>query len=102
LLQPFSDDRFRFAASVARRPGGIDVGGVDGIETRIEKGVEKRERCFLIRGPAEDVAAEDERGNREAGTAKSAHFHGFAPCGWMKTSCDWEDCGKNIGQLAIE
>ena len=49
-----------------RRPARIDVSGIDGVEAGADEGVEHGEGRILVRGPAEDVAAEDERRNLKA------------------------------------
>ncbi|MCY1224079.1 hypothetical protein D9M72_362230 [compost metagenome] len=96
LLQPFADDRFGFAAVIARRPGGVDISRIDGVEPGIEKGVEQRKGGLFVGGPAEDIAAEDKGRNCQVGTAKSQFFHGFAPLDWMRAYRDREDCeGKD-------
>jgi hypothetical protein len=74
LLQPFADDRLGIAALVAGNPGGIDVGGIDRIEARIEEGVENPEGGLLVGGPAEDIAAENDRRDRKAGFSKTFAF----------------------------
>ena len=43
-LQPLADDRLRLAADVARRPGRIDVGGVDRVEAGGDEAIEQVER----------------------------------------------------------
>ncbi len=58
LLQPFADDGFRFAAPVARRPAGINVGGIDKVELIVHQRIQQAERGRLIRRPAEHVATE--------------------------------------------
>lgn len=96
LFQPFADDRFGFAALIARRPGGVDISRIDGVEPGIEKGVEQRKGGLFVGGPAEDIAAEDKGRDCQVGTAKSQFFHGFAPLDWMKAYRDREDCeGKD-------
>ncbi|KAG1274334.1 hypothetical protein G6F64_015154 [Rhizopus arrhizus] len=67
--KPFADQRFGFAALVARDPARIDVGGVDEIQARVDQGVQQRVRAGFVDGPAEDVAAEGEWGDLQAGTA---------------------------------
>jgi len=37
LLHPFADDGFGFAALVSRFPSGIDISGIDEIETRPQR-----------------------------------------------------------------
>ena len=63
-FHPFADDRFGLAAFVARRPGGIGVGGVDGGQPGLGKTVEDGEGDGFIRGPAEDIAAQNQWGDR--------------------------------------
>jgi hypothetical protein len=46
---------------MAGRPFGIDVGGVDEIETRLDETVEQGDAGLLIRSPAEHIAAETQR-----------------------------------------
>ena len=48
--------------------------GVDQVEAGVDAGVEQRERRRLVRRPAEHVAAERERRDREAGTAEESAF----------------------------
>src|SRR5579875_3958757 len=75
LLEPFADDRFRFAAGMAGNPYGINVGGIDCREACIEKPIQKSERSGFISRPAENIAAENKRRNLYAGTAKLALLH---------------------------
>ena len=42
--QPVADDRLRLAALVARDPGRVGVGGVDGVEPGVDEGVEQPRR----------------------------------------------------------
>src|SRR3546814_13434898 len=68
--QPAADDGLGLAAAVARHPGGVRIGGIDGIEAVFDEGVEDVEAGGLVQGPAEDVAAQDQRGDLKAGAAK--------------------------------
>src|SRR3546814_3153096 len=68
--QPAADDGLGLAAAVARHPGGVRIGGIDGIEAVLDEGVEDVEAGGLVQGPAEDVAAQDQRGDIKAGAAK--------------------------------
>ena len=60
-LKPVADHRFRFAALMARRPGGVTVSGVDEVESRGHKRIEQPKGSGLIRGPAEDIPTERQR-----------------------------------------
>ena len=72
VCEPVPDDRLRFATGVARRPVRVRVGGVDRVEAVIDEGIEDGEGGRLIDRPAEDVGAEHERGDVEAGGAEGA------------------------------
>ncbi len=74
-LQPVADDRLGFAAFMAGDPGRIDVRRIDAIEALVDEGVEKGEGGGLIDRPAENIAAEDKRGRREAGAAELPSVH---------------------------
>jgi hypothetical protein len=74
-LQPVADDGLRFPAMMARRPFGIDVGGVDEIEARVDEAVEQPEAHLLVRRPAEHVAAEAERRDEQFRFSESALLH---------------------------
>ena len=78
LLQPFADDGFRFAAPVARRPAGRNVGGIDKVELIVHQRIQQIERGRLIRRPAEHVAAKGQRRHLNARTAQLflAHHKG--------------------------
>ena len=93
----FADDHFRFAARIARNPRGIDIGCVDGIEARLEKGVEQLEGGFFIGGPAKDIAAENQRRDRQAGAAKGSLLHEVAPDCLGSSLGRREVCTKDIG-----
>jgi hypothetical protein len=75
-FQPAADDRFRFAALVARHPRRVHVGGVDQVEAVVDEGIEQLEAAFFVRAPAEHVAAEGERCDVQGGTTESALVHG--------------------------
>ena len=75
--QPVADDRLGFAALVARRPGRIDVGGVDRVQARGAEAVEQIERRLGVGGPAEHIAAEYDRGDGKIGAAEAALLHGL-------------------------
>ncbi len=75
LLEPVADDGFGLAAGMAGHPGGIDIGGVDEGEAGVGEGVEDLEGSGLIDGPAEDIAAEGERGDFDVGVAEFAFGH---------------------------
>jgi hypothetical protein len=75
LLQPFADDRLRFAALIAGRPIRIDVGGVDRTEAGLGEPIEQRERRGLVGGPAEHVGADHERRNAKVSMAEMARMH---------------------------
>jgi hypothetical protein len=74
--EPAAEDGLGFAARVAGYPPGVHVGGVDGVEAGVHEDVEQREAARLVDGPAEHVAAEDERGDLQAGVAERAILHG--------------------------
>ena len=57
-LQPLANNRFGFSTLVARPPGRIDVGGVNGVEAMIDEGVEYLEASLLVDRPPENIAAE--------------------------------------------
>jgi len=83
LRKPFADDRLRLAAHVPGHPARVHVGGVDEVHAGVDPGVEEAKRHLLVDGPAEDVAAEADRRDIEAGTAERAQldrglFHGVA------------------------
>ncbi len=61
---------------MAGDPGGVDIGGVDEGEASVYEGVEDLEGGRLVDGPAEDVAAEGERGDFNGGVAEFAFGHG--------------------------
>ena len=75
LLHPVAEDGFGFPALMAGRPARIDIGRVDRVEAGIEEGIEHCEGGRLVRGPAEDIAAEDERGDFEAAVSEFAFLH---------------------------
>src|SRR5690606_13883579 len=75
LMHPVSDDSFGFTARVAARPSGIDIGGIDAVETFSSKGIEDFKRLFFVNGPSEDIASEYYRVNLEVGVAQPAFFH---------------------------
>src|SRR5579862_5247330 len=64
-LHPVTDDGFRFSALVPGGPAGINVGGIDEIESSAGEAVEYGKRRLLISRPAEDVAAQAKRRNIE-------------------------------------
>ena len=71
-FQPFADNGFQFAADMPRRPARIAVGGVDGVEAGIDKGVEDGERGLGVDVPAEHIAAQHQRRNADVGLAEGA------------------------------
>ena len=62
---PAADDRLRTRRRGCRDPGRVRVGGVDEVAAGGRVGVEHGERLRLVDRPAEDVAAEAEREDRE-------------------------------------
>ena len=80
LLEPLADDRLRFAALMPVDPGGIDVRGIDEIQAVIDERIEDRERRALVGGPAEHVAAEDERRDFQFRCADAACLHVCSEC----------------------
>ncbi len=68
--EPVADDGLRLAAPVAVDPGGVHVGGVDEVAAGRHVGVQDGEGLLLVGRPAEDVAAEGEREDLEAGGAE--------------------------------
>src|SRR5205823_4365406 len=75
VLEPAADDRFRFAPLVAGRPAGVDVGGVDEVETGVDEAVKQFEGLRLVGGPAEDVATEGPGGDLDSRIAEGAFSH---------------------------
>src|SRR5690606_23507406 len=73
--EPVADDRLGLAAPVALDPHRVRVGRVDRVESVSEKGVEQLDRAALVDGPAENVAAEYERGDRESRSDEGAFVH---------------------------
>ena len=61
LLEPFADDHFGFPATIPQRESGVNVGGVDQIESECDERIEQLERRSLVRRPAEDISAEPRR-----------------------------------------
>ena len=57
-------------------PARVDVGGVDEVEAGVDEGVEQRERGRLVGRPAEHVAAEAERRDRECRSGRVVAY----PC----------------------
>jgi len=84
LLQPLADHGLGLAPRVALRPDRIDVRGVDEIETRVGERVEQRERRRFVGRPAEDVAAERERRDRQTGTTEGPLLHRTSVCREMR------------------
>ena len=80
--QPIADDRLRLAALVARRPGRIDVGGVDRVQAGGAEAVEQVERRLGVGGPAEHVAAEHDGGDRKVGATETTLLHEPIPLGF--------------------
>src|SRR5208282_2704523 len=74
-----ADDRLRFAAVIAGRPGRIGVGGVDGAEADAGEPIQNGERGLLVRRPAEHVAAKNQRGDVEVGAAETPKLHETPP-----------------------
>ncbi|GAB2927732.1 hypothetical protein GCM10027028_28040 [Streptomyces sundarbansensis] len=68
--EPLADDGLGLTAPVALDPGGVRVGGVDDVAAGRDVGVQDGEGLFLVRRPAEDVAAEGEGEDLEAGGAE--------------------------------
>jgi len=68
-MTTLADQSFALTAFVARRPGRIDIGGVDhhpaGVDERVEDGETRR----FVGGPVEDIAAECERRDRYSAVA---------------------------------
>src|SRR5262249_17767616 len=58
LLEPFADDHFRFATTIARRKLGIDVSRVDQVKSGGYESIKQPEGRSLIRRPTKDVSAE--------------------------------------------
>jgi len=78
-LQPVADDRLGLAALVANRPRGIDVGGIDGIEAMVDKGIENVETGLLINGPSEHIATEHQGRDVQSGFAQWTLIHSLLP-----------------------
>src|SRR3954452_3664893 len=74
-FEPVADDGFGFAALVARHPARVHVCGIDGVEAGVDEAVEQAKSGRLVDGPAEDVAAEDERRDAKAGAAEDSEVH---------------------------
>ena len=68
-LQPVANDRFRFPASMSGHPPGIDICGVDEVESRTDQGIQDRKRRGLGRSPSKYITAETERCNPQTGAA---------------------------------
>jgi hypothetical protein len=66
---------------MAGHPARVGIRGVNGVEAGVDKTVEQVEGGFLVGGPAEDVAAEDERRDRKAGLAEGTMLHEGPPKG---------------------
>jgi len=84
VREPRADERLRLPAGVAVDPGGVGVGGVDEVAARRHVGVEHREGLLAVDRPAEDVAAEAERVDGEAGRAEGdarGGHRGYVPRG---------------------
>src|SRR3546814_6283840 len=58
----------------------IDVGGIDHAATMFDEAVEDREARGAVRGPPEDIAAEDEGADGKAAVAQRAFGHRVSPC----------------------
>ena len=73
---------------MARRPGRVNIGGVDEVEAGIDEAIEHRMRCRFIGGPAEHITAEAQGCDVETGTAEGAKHHGVTPLS-ISVSCNW-------------
>src|SRR5690606_31062425 len=71
----------RLAARQAGSPRGVGIGRIDGVEAGGGEAVEQLEGARLVGGPAEYVAAEDQRCDVEAGAAKGTFVHWGTPPG---------------------
>ena len=56
-------------------PSGVDIGGVDEIQARVEGGVEQPEGIGFVDGPAKDVAAQHDDGNFNSGLSEFSFLH---------------------------
>src|SRR5690606_23879108 len=89
--QPLPQYCLGLPATVAGRPGRIDISRVDRVETPLDKSIQQLEGTRLIGGPAEDVATKDHGSNLNAGTAQCALFHDqISLCvfhDWISSTC---------------
>src|SRR5262245_8905160 len=80
---------------MARRPSGIDIGGVNEVEAGFDKAVEQGEARLLVRRPPEHIAAETERRHLDVRFAEPALFHGSCPrlrsLSFPTGVCDYDD-----------
>src|ERR1043165_2173635 len=74
-----TDNGLGLPAFVSRNPARIGVGGVDGIEPGIDKGIENAKPRGFICGPPQNIAAKDDGSESELRAADFAHFHGTPP-----------------------
>jgi hypothetical protein len=74
-LEPVADDGLGFAALVAGHPGRISIRRIDEVEAGANEPIEQIEGPRLVGRPAEDVAAEAERGDSQVGTTQRTQFH---------------------------
>src|SRR5690242_10286252 len=58
-----------------RHPARIAVGSINGVEARVDKGIENCERCGLIDVPAEYIAAEHQRRKMQVGLSETTFVH---------------------------
>ena len=84
-----ADHAFALAAAVAFDPTRVDVGGVDQVEAIVDEGIEQVERRGLVGGPAEHVATEGERRDREAAAAEGTRLHANSLAAWMDRKGAW-------------
>jgi hypothetical protein len=57
-LQPPANNRFRFPALVAWSPNGVNVGGIDEVQSCFDQLVQQLKGRRLIGGPSKHVTAE--------------------------------------------
>jgi len=59
--QPFTDNGFSLAARIARCPGRVSIGGIDGGQAPFQQGIQQAKTLLLINGSAKHVAAKNQR-----------------------------------------
>ena len=75
--QPSAQDDLGFAAGVARRPGRVDIGGVNQVSPGFDVGIEDPVAGLLIAGPSKGVSAKHQGEDIRIGIAKLCHESSF-------------------------